>query len=124
MTDISQHQIEHPVYIDNNTDLARFCQQWAKAPVLALDTEFIRTDTFYPIGALVQVSDGTGCFLIDPLSIDDFSPFSALLENKDITKVLHSCSEDLEVFDRLFGVIPNPLVDTQIAAGLDGWGLV
>ena len=122
MDNIGQHQIEHPVYIDNNADLQRFCQQWGKAAVLALDTEFIRTDTFYPIGALIQVSDGSGCFLIDPLTIDDFSPFSELLTNTAIIKVLHSCSEDLEVFDRLFGVVPTPLIDTQIAAGLAGLG--
>ncbi len=115
-------QIDHPVYIDTNEALARFCEQWARADVLALDTEFIRTDTFYPIGALIQVSDGTGCFLIDPLPIDDFTGFKALMTNPGITKVLHSCSEDLEVFDRLLGVLPAPLIDTQIAAGMNGLG--
>lgn len=115
-------QIDHPVYIETNEELARFCEQWAKASVLALDTEFIRTDTFYPIGALIQVSDGTGCFLIDPLPIDDFTAFKGLMTNPDITKVLHSCSEDLEVFDRLLGVLPAPLIDTQIAAGMNGLG--
>ena len=119
MTDIEQ-QINHPVYIDTNETLQHFCQQWSQSEILALDTEFIRTDTFYPIGALIQVSDGRGCFLIDPLTIDDFSTFSALLTSTNIIKVLHSCSEDLEVFDRLFGVVPSPLMDTQIAAGLDG----
>ncbi|ARN75883.1 ribonuclease D [Oceanicoccus sagamiensis] len=115
-------QIDHPVYIDTNEALAQFCQQWSKATVLALDTEFIRTDTFYPIGALIQVSDGSGCFLIDPLPIDDFSPFKVLMTDPAITKVLHSCSEDLEVFDRLLGVLPTPLIDTQIAAGMNGLG--
>ena len=115
-------QIDHPVYIDTNEELARFCEQWSQASVLTLDTEFIRTDTFYPIGALIQVSDGTGCFLIDPLEIDDFTGFKALMTNTTITKVLHSCSEDLEVFDRLLGVLPKPLIDTQIAAGMNGLG--
>lgn len=113
---------EHPTYIDCNETLAQFCQQWSAAKVLALDTEFIRTDTFYPIGALLQVSDDKGCFLIDPLGIDDFQPFNALLTDSGIIKVLHSCSEDLEVFDRLLGVLPTPIFDTQIAAALDGLG--
>jgi ribonuclease D len=117
----SRHN-DYPIYIDTNETLQRLCEQWAGASVLALDTEFIRTDTFYPIGALIQVSDGTGCFLIDPLAIDDFSAFKALLIDPKIIKVLHSCSEDLEVFDCLFGVLPAPLIDTQIAAGLDGLG--
>ena len=114
--------IDHPVYIDSDDALSLFCKQWSKSELLALDTEFIRTDTFYPIGALIQVSDGSGCFLIDPLAIDDFSSFSALLTDSTIVKVLHSCSEDLEVFERLFGVVPRPLIDTQIAAAMDGHG--
>jgi ribonuclease D len=119
---MEQRYIDHPHFVNSDDELARLCQQWSSAPVLALDTEFIRTDTFYPIGALIQVSDGSGCFLIDPLAITDFSAFSALLANTAILKVLHSCSEDLEVFNRLFGVIPQPLIDTQIAAALDGHG--
>ena len=124
MTEDSTHagRQVHPVYIDDNETLRKFCLQWQHAAVLALDTEFIRTDTFYPIGALLQISEGTGCFLIDPLSIDDFSPLTALLTDPAIVKVLHSCSEDLEVFERLFQVLPQPLIDTQIAAGLDGYG--
>ena len=113
---------DHPTYIDSNDQLSRFCRQWSQAPALALDTEFIRTDTFYPIGALLQVSDDKGCFLIDPLAIDDFEPLRMLLADTSITKILHSCSEDLEVFDRLLGVLPQPIFDTQIAAALDGLG--
>ncbi|MFA7553645.1 MAG: ribonuclease D [Spongiibacteraceae bacterium] len=118
---VLQH-IDPPIYIDSNEKLQQFCAQWAQAKVLALDTEFIRTDTFYPIAALIQLADGNGYYLIDPLTIDDFSPFKALLIDEGIIKVLHSCSEDLEVFDRLFGVLPRPLIDTQLAAGLDGLG--
>ncbi len=119
---LQSQQIDHPVYIDNSESLEQFCQQWSQAEFLTLDTEFIRTDTFYPIGALIQVSDGKGCFLIDPLAIEDFSAFKQILIDDKIIKVLHSCSEDLEVFDRLLGVLPQPLIDTQIAAGLDGLG--
>lgn len=114
--------IDHPTYIDNDDELARLCEQWSKSPILALDTEFIRTDTFYPIGALLQVSDGAGCFLIDPLVLNNLAPLSALLKNPSIIKVLHSCSEDLEVFDRMLGVIPQPMFDTQLAAAMDGYG--
>lgn len=113
---------EQPIYIDSDQLLAEYCEQWAGEPALAIDTEFIRTDTFYPIGALIQVSDDKQCCLIDPLAINDFSPFAALMTNGNVVKVLHSCSEDLEVFDRLLGVLPQPLFDTQIAAALDGLG--
>lgn len=113
---------DHPTYIASSEQLRQFCQQWSSASVLVLDTEFIRTDTFYPIGALIQLSDDKGIFLIDTLTIDDFTPLRQLLENPAIIKVLHSCSEDLEVFDRLLGALPQPIFDTQIAAALDGYG--
>lgn len=114
--------IEQPQYIKTDEQLAQLCQQWSTADMLALDTEFIRTDTFYPIAGLIQIADGRHNYLIDPLTVQDFSPFSALMTDPAIDKVFHSCSEDLEVFDRLFGVVPTPLLDTQVAAGLLGIG--
>jgi len=117
-----QEYNDQPVYIEDNDTLLQYCRQWAQCDLLALDTEFIRTDTFYPKGALLQISDGVGCFLIDPLAINDFAPLVAILTDPGIVKVVHSCSEDLEVFECLFGVVPSPLIDTQIAAGMDGHG--
>jgi len=117
-----QQYIDQPVYIEDSDTLAQYCGRWMQCELLALDTEFIRTDTFYPKGALLQISDGIDCFLIDPLAIDDFSPLVAILIDPGIVKVVHSCSEDLEVFECLFGVVPSPLIDTQIAAGMDGHG--
>lgn len=117
-----QQYSDQPIYIEHNDTLAKYCQQWAQCELLALDTEFIRTDTFYPKGALLQISDGVDCFLIDPLAIDEFAPLVAILTDPSIVKVVHSCSEDLEVFECLFGVVPRPLIDTQIAAGMDGHG--
>ncbi|EGH15875.1 ribonuclease D, partial [Pseudomonas amygdali pv. morsprunorum str. M302280] len=32
-----------------------------------------------------------------PLLINNWAPLSALLENPDVIKVVHACSEDLEV---------------------------
>ena len=111
-----------PIYIDNDDQLAACCEQWSRADVLALDTEFIRTDTFFPIAGLIQVSDGNGIYLIDPLRIETFSPFAELLVDTRIIKLLHSCSEDLDVFESLLGVLPTPLLDTQVGAALAGIG--
>ena len=63
----------------------------------ALDTEFMRVDTFYPIAGLIQIGDGVRAYLIDPLTIDNWQPLAALLENPAVIKVVHACSEDLEV---------------------------
>lgn len=104
-------------WILDDAGLAEHCAAWQALPFVALDTEFMRVDTFYPIAGLLQVSGGNGAYLIDPLRISDWRPFSALLEAPNVVKVLHSCSEDLEVFLRLTGSLPAPLFDTQLAAG-------
>ncbi len=104
-------------WILDDASLARHCAEWRKLPFVALDTEFMRVDTFYPIAGLLQVGDGQRAFLVDPLVISDWSAFAALLEDQAVVKVLHACSEDLEVFSRLTGRLPAPLFDTQLAAG-------
>ncbi|SFW43311.1 ribonuclease D [Pseudomonas sp. NFACC19-2] len=104
-------------WILDDASLAEHCAAWQALPFVALDTEFMRVDTFYPIAGLLQVSGGDGAYLIDPLRICDWRPFAALLEAPSVVKVLHSCSEDLEVFLRLTGSLPAPLFDTQLAAG-------
>ncbi|NBA95864.1 ribonuclease D [Pseudomonas sp. R5(2019)] len=103
-------------WIRDDASLASHCAQWQHLPYIALDTEFMRVDTFYPIAGLIQVGDGQRAFLIDPLTINDWQPLAALLENPALIKVLHACSEDLEVLLRLIGSLPEPLFDTQLAA--------
>lgn len=107
-------------WIRDDASLAHKCQDWKELPYLALDTEFMRVDTFYPAAGLVQVGDGSGVWLIDPLLIRDWSPFAELLEAPNLVKVFHACGEDLEVFQRLTGSLPQPLFDTQLAAAYLG----
>ncbi len=102
-------------WITTDAALSSACQLWQKQPALALDTEFIRVDTFYPIAGLIQVSDGQSSYLLDPLTIQDWRCFAAVLDNPNVVKILHACSEDLEVLHRLVGTLPAPLFDTQIA---------
>ncbi|MDB5982880.1 MAG: ribonuclease [Pseudomonas sp.] len=103
-------------WIRDDASLAHHCAEWQSLPFVALDTEFMRVDTFYPIAALLQIGDGSRAYLIDPLLINEWAPLSALLENPAVIKVVHACSEDLEVLLRLTGSLPAPLFDTQLAA--------
>lgn len=111
-----------PIWIDRDDQLASLCATWQQQAAIAVDTEFMRSETFYPIAGLLQIGDGKGCYLIDPLAINDDKPLRELLLNPAVTKVLHSCSEDLEVFQRWLGIVPTPLFDTQIAAAFAGLG--
>ncbi|TKB48508.1 ribonuclease D [Ferrimonas sediminicola] len=105
-------------WIDSDEGLARLCDQASRAEAVALDTEFVRTRTLYAQLGLIQLYDGTNLALVDPLAIDDLGPFWRLLENESVVKVLHSCSEDLEIFAQQGGVQPKPLFDTQVAGVL------
>ena len=110
-------------YVEDDAALAQCCMRWHKAAALALDTEFMRVTTFYPAAALFQISDGNEITLVDPLGITDWAPFTALLVDAGIVKILHSCSEDLLVFLNSMNVLPVPLFDTQVAASMLEHGL-
>lgn len=109
-----------PLWIDNDALLARHCESWRRCDAIAVDSEFIRRDTYYPAPALLQICDGAEVALIDPLAINDWQPFAALMADANCVKVLHSASEDIEVFSRLGCVEFAALFDTQIAAPLCG----
>ncbi|OON40600.1 ribonuclease D [Izhakiella australiensis] len=106
--------------ISENAELAAVCAAAGKKTALALDTEFVRTRTYYPRLGLIQMFDGEQISLIDPIEISDWQPFIALLQNPAVTKFLHAGSEDLEVFLHQYGVMPTPMIDTQILAAFCG----
>ncbi|WP_312120811.1 ribonuclease D [Pantoea vagans] len=112
--------------IDQDEQLADVCQKARQHSAVALDTEFVRTRTYYPQLGLIQLFDDHQLVLIDPLNIRDWSPFIALLTDTSVTKFLHAGGEDLEVFLHRFGVLPTPMIDTQILAAFSGqplsWG--
>lgn len=119
---ITIEALSTPVLITENSELMQLCDKWTRLSILALDTEFIRVDTFFPKLGLIQVCDDEGSFLLDPLALTDWTAFNSILHNTSITKVLHSCSEDLVVFNEFFGNLPSPIFDTQKAAAFLGFG--
>lgn len=105
------------IWVDELEHLEELCAGWQTLDVLAMDTEFIRTDTFYPRPALLQVGDGKACYLLDVLALGRPECLLNLLVSGPL-KLFHSCSEDLEMLQHWLGVLPNPLVDTQLAVSL------
>jgi len=114
-------------YIDSEESLIALCERLEKAEVLAIDTEFVRTRTLYPKLGLLQVCDGKELALIDPVAISQLNPFWQLLTNENIVKVLHACSEDLEVFLNAGKTDsgqckPVNLIDSQVMMAFLGHG--
>ncbi|GAB5414078.1 MAG: ribonuclease D [Congregibacter sp.] len=108
--------------IEDDEALTEALHELSEVSTLAVDTEFMRRNTFYPQIALLQLCAGETAFLVDPLKVNDLDGIRDLLTRSNTVKLLHSCSEDLEVFRRWLGVLPQPLVDTQRAAALLGYG--
>ena len=109
--------------IETNDALAAFLAELANAPYLALDTEFLRDQTYYPKLCLIQVAAPGVEAIIDPLAPGiDLKPFYALIARPDIVKVLHAARQDIEIFFLQGGVLPDPLFDSQIAAMVCGFG--
>ena len=111
----------HFKLITEDSALAEVCAFARQQSAVALDTEFVRTRTLYPQLGLVQLYAGDEVALIDPTTIQDFSPFIALLADDHVTKVLHACGEDLEVFQHTFQQLPQPMCDTQVMANFLGF---
>lgn len=119
--------------IENNHDLAEWVDRITHSDWIAIDTEFFRERTYGPELCLVQIAAAssdksasqseeiqTAC--IDPLAITELSPLANLFVNPRVTKIFHSCRQDLEALDtRITDQIHN-LYDTQLAAAFCGYG--
>ena len=108
--------------VTDSQQLSKLCQQWATEPYICIDTEFVRTKTFYAQLGLIQVGIRQTNYLLDVLAIDDLSAFKQLLSNEQCIKVVHAGSEDMEIFFHLFSELPTPVFDTQIAFKVLGRG--
>ncbi len=87
----------------------------------AFDTEFVSEDTFEPVLCLIQVATKTRLAVVDPLRIDDLSPFWDAVNDPSIEVVMHAAGEDLRICRFQTGTIPKRVFDVQIAAGLVGY---
>jgi ribonuclease D len=106
----------HPLITDTET-LAALCHRLAKSEFVAVDTEFMRENTFYPLLCLVQVGNEEEAAAIDPLAEGiDLTPLLELMtNNEDVLKVFHAGGQDVEIIYNLTGKTPHPIFDTQIA---------
>src|SRR5436190_21300507 len=109
--------------ITDTDALAGFCERQKDASFIAVDTEFMRERTYWPILCLVQVAGPQEAAAIDALAAGiDLTPLLAQMTNPGTLKVFHAARQDIEIFFNLSGTVPAPLFDTQIAAMVCGFG--
>ena len=109
--------------VETSDGLRALVAELGHAPYLALDTEFLRDQTYYPKLCLIQIAAPGIEAIIDPLASGiDLAPFYELIRRPHIVKVLHAARQDIEIFFLQGGVLPDPLFDSQIAAMVCGFG--
>src|SRR5579864_632564 len=109
--------------ITDSDALAQFCARQQSAPFVAVDTEFMRERTYWPILCVVQVAGPDEAVAIDALAPGiDLAPLLALMADAAILKVFHAARQDLEIFFQLSRQVPHPVFDTQVAAMVCGFG--
>ena len=111
------------IVIKDNKELKKYCEKLSNDEFITVDTEFMRTTTFWPDLCLIQLAGPSGECIIDPIENDiDLADFFELMRKPEVTKVIHSGRQDLEIFYKLSGELPKPLFDTQVAAMVCGYG--
>lgn len=113
----------HPLITDSKS-LAELCERLSSAPFVAVDTEFMRENSYWPDLCLIQIADDKEAAAIDPKAdgIDLTPLLNLLVENEDVLKVFHAGGQDIEIVHNLTGKTPHPMFDTQIAAMALGQG--
>ena len=109
-----------PLFIDDKRELAELCEHLRGETELALDTEFIREQSYVPSLELVQVATRDGLLAaIDygTLGRFDGDPFAEILADPNVLKVMHAADQDLEMFHLLIGEVPRSIWDTQLVTG-------
>ena len=110
------------LYVDDNEKLQQLCDSIKDAPLLILDTEFIREKTYRAKLCLLQIATDDIVACVDPIALSDISALMDIINDKNKLKVLHAARQDYEIFFDLTNQLPQPLFDSQLAASLLGYG--
>lgn len=109
--------------IKTNDALAEACARLRRHDFVAVDTEFMRESTYWPVLCLIQAAAGEDEFIIDPMADGlALDPFLALMNDENVLKVFHAARQDAEIFHHLAGAPPAPVFDSQVAAAAVGLG--
>ena len=108
-------------FIERLEDLSYLNKELLEKPFVGVDTEFRRTTKDNMRLALLQINDNEEIYLIDTVLIEDPKDHISFLFSESVTKIFHSCKEDIEAIYSWAGEIMVNVFDTQLAdAFLDG----
>jgi len=103
--------------------LAEVCGRLQRHPFVTVDTEFLRESTYYPKLCVAQIASTDEAVVVDALADGiDLKPLFNLMADENVIKVFHAARQDIEICWHEAGVIPHPIIDTQVAAMVLGYG--
>lgn len=102
-------------FIDSLEDLNFLNNELLSKPFVGVDTEFRRTTKDNMKLALLQVNDAEEIYLIDTILINNPEDSCSFLFSESVTKIFHSCKEDLEAIYKWTGCKAINIFDTQLA---------
>lgn len=112
-----------PVLISTTHALDAVCERMRGETFVTVDTEFMREKTYWPELCVVQLASESEVAVIDALADGiDLASLGTLFADQAVTKVFHAARQDIEIFVQLFGDVPKPMFDTQVAAMVAGFG--
>lgn len=109
-------------FIQQQTDLEKVLQLMDQYPIYALDTEFIKVDTFWPKLGVFQINIAEQIFLLDGTTLNLDSFWRKIYQAQQ--NIFHACGEDI---DLIYHYAAQPCLDnvfdTQVAMSFLGYGL-
>ena len=117
---IVMKNLEHYL-ISDTQGVIDLCEKANKQGVVGMDTEFMREKAYFAELCLLQIEINQKYFLVDTLALikDEIATrlLAELIASPKVIKIIHSCTQDIEVLSQYYNVVPQAIFDTQLAAG-------
>tara|TARA_B100000900_G_C20573358_1_gene714267 strand:- start:776 stop:1639 length:864 start_codon:yes stop_codon:yes gene_type:complete len=102
------------IYINDGFSIRPAIKDLESHDQLAIDTEFIWRDTYFPKLSLIQIATDNKIYIFDCLTLD-ISLLEKVFLNKNILKIFHSVRGDSSVIFICLGIKIKNIFDTQLA---------
>lgn len=106
--------------IESQEQLIELIDSMPKNSPIAIDTEFVRRNTYYAKLSLFQICMGKQIYIVDCLNTKIHDLWKNIIE-KSSSLICHAPRQDIEILYQQTGILPERIFDTQIAAGLVGF---
>lgn len=108
------------VTINTVPALERLGASLVTCPWIALDTEFVREQTYAAVPCLLQIASPDQIYLVDTQALPKLDPLHVCLAAPSCIKIMHAASQDIELLYQRGVPSIASLFDTQIAHALLG----